>query len=162
MPILIDGHNLIGRLSTLSLQDPYDEEKLVQLLKSYHARTGKPITVVFDPGRASALSRRRREGGIEVVYASHASSADAIIARRVRRSHDPHGLIVVTSDQALGRTVTHHGARVRAAQDFASELSPPHSDLSDWKDVPPPPEEIEAWLALFEDQDPGAAHDDAS
>jgi len=162
VPILIDGHNLIGRLSTLSLQDPNDEEKLVQLLKSYHARTGKPITVVFDPGGASPLSGRRHEGGIEVVYASHGSSADSIIARRIRRSGDPHGLMVVTSDQALGRTVTQHGARVRAAEDFASELSASRSGPSDWKDVPPPPEEIEAWLALFEHQDPGDAHDDAS
>jgi hypothetical protein len=34
VPILIDGHNLIGRLSQFSLQDPDDEEKLVSLLKS--------------------------------------------------------------------------------------------------------------------------------
>ena len=50
MPILIDGHNLIGRLPAISLQDPDDEEKLARMLSSYRARTGKSITVVFDPG----------------------------------------------------------------------------------------------------------------
>ena len=64
MPILIDGHNLIGRLPAISLQDPDDEDKLVRLLKSYQARTGKSLTVVFDAGPASALSHKRRQGGI--------------------------------------------------------------------------------------------------
>ncbi|MGD9375749.1 MAG: NYN domain-containing protein, partial [Anaerolineae bacterium] len=49
MPILIDGHNLVGKLPVLSLQDPDDEQKLIELLRSYQARTGKEVIVVFDP-----------------------------------------------------------------------------------------------------------------
>ena len=153
MPILIDGHNLVGRLSQLSLEDPDDEEKLVSLLKSYRARTGKAITVVFDPGGAFALSQKRRRGGIETVFAPHGSSADAVIAKRVRRSRNPRDCLVVTSDRNLAETVAGQGARVRSAEDFARELSPLRDRSPDWKDVPPSAEEVETWLSLFERRD---------
>ena len=157
MPILIDGHNLIGRLPTVSLQDPDDEAQLVRVLVSYRARTGRKITVVFDPGGAFALSEVRRQGGVDVVFAPHGSTADSVIARRVRRSRNPRGWLVVTSDRQLAETVTHLGARVRSASDFALELTP-SSDaaqedaLPPEKGTPPTPEEVDAWLALFQDQ----------
>lgn len=153
MPILIDGHNLIGRLSTISLQDPDDEEKLVRLLRSYRSRTGKAITVVFDPGSTFALPHGRRSGGIEVVFARHGSSADQVIARRVQRSHDPRGWLVVTSDRDLAQKVAQRGARVRDAGDFAKELDSPREMPAEWKDAPPLPEDVDLWLALFGNRD---------
>jgi predicted RNA-binding protein with PIN domain len=155
VPILIDGHNLIGRMPALSLQDPDDEEKLVRFLKSYRARTGKAITVVFDPGIVSTLSGRRREGGVEVVFAPRNSSADAIIARRVERSRDPRGWLVVTSDAELAERVARRGARTESAEDFSSELGGMGSGEPGGGDVQLSPEEIEAWLSLFEGQDGG-------
>ena len=150
---MIDGHNLIGRLPALSLQDPDDEEKLVRLLKSYRARTGKAITVVFDPGGAFRLAQARNLGGIEVVFAPHGSSADATITRRVRKSRNPRGWLVVTSDHELAETVTGLGARVQSAEAFATGLGRPAEEPAEWKDTPPSPDEVEAWLSLFEDQE---------
>lgn len=153
MPVLIDGHNLIGRLPALSLQDPHDEEKLVRLLKSYRARTGKRVTVVFDPGQAFHLAQTRRLGGIEVVFAPHGSTADAVIAKRVRSSRNPRGWLVVTSDQRLAETVRGHGARVQSAEEFGSGLGTPVEAPAAWRETPPSPEEVEAWLALFEHEE---------
>lgn len=153
MPILIDGHNLIGRLRSLSLQEVDDEERLVRMLKSYRARTGKAITVVFDPGEAFALSERRRLGGIEVVFAPHGSSADAIIVRRVAHSHNPREWLVVTSDRELATTVARYGARVCSAQEFATELGTRRDTPLAPKEVPPTPQEVEWWLTLFENRD---------
>jgi predicted RNA-binding protein with PIN domain len=160
VPILIDGHNLIGRLSTLSLQDPDDEEKLVRMLISHRARTGKRITVVFDPGGGYALSETRRQGGVEIVFAPQGSDADAVIARRVRHNRDPRSCLVVTSDHELAETVTRLGARVRPAEAFAIELGQASDAVQDMtqdalpleKDTPLTSEEVEAWLALFEEQ----------
>jgi predicted RNA-binding protein with PIN domain len=150
VPILIDGHNLIGRLTTISLEDQDDEEKLVRTLMSYRARTGKRITVVFDAGATYALPEIRRRGGLEVVFASRGSNADRVIARRMQRSRNPQEWLVVTSDQELARTVARLGARVRSADDFAAELSAPDDTPDDeWKDDAPSPEEVDAWLALF-------------
>ena len=153
MPILIDGHNLIGKIPSISLQDPDDEEQLVRSLIAYRARTGRRVTVVFDPGEAFALPESRRYGGVEVVYSPQGSDADAVIVRRVRRTRDRQSWLVVTSDQELGRTVAGLGARVLSAEAFAADLSPPAADAPGWKETPPAPEEVDAWLALFRDGD---------
>ena len=150
MPILIDGHNLIGRMSLLSLADADDEEALVKLLQPYRARTGKAITVVFDPGAVSVSPRKRRVGGVEVVFAPHGSSAVAVIARRVEKSQDRRGWLVVTSDRALAERVSSLGARVLPADDLAEELERPAAAGSVSKEQPLSPEEIAKWLALFE------------
>lgn len=155
MPILIDGHNLIGRLPAISLQDPDDEEKLARLLSSYRARTGKAITVVFDPGGAFALPRSRRLGGVEIVFAPHGSSADRVIARRVQRSRNPGEWLVVTSDRELSETVGRQGARVQSAEAFASVMMGSAGAPPDWRETPPSPDEVDSWLALFEGQDKG-------
>jgi predicted RNA-binding protein with PIN domain len=155
VPILVDGHNLIGRLSTPSLQDADDEAELVRMLGSYRARTGKSITVVFDPGGAYALAETRRYRGITVRFAPHGSDADAIIVRLVRASSDPHGWLVVTSDQDLARAVRGLGARVESSETFARQLGPrePEGEGIAWKEEPLSPDELEKWLDLFEGHD---------
>jgi len=153
VPILIDGHNLIGRMPTLSLQDPDDEAKLISLLKSYRARTGKSITVVFDPGGAFALPQTRKQDGIRVVFAPHGSNADAVISRRVGRERNPGGWLVVTSDRRLAEIVKQQGARIQSSEEFTAQLGPSQDSAPDWKDASLSPDEVEAWLAVFEEQD---------
>ena len=149
MPLLIDGHNLIGQCPRLSLDDPDDEERLVRLLVSYAARTGKKITVVFDPGVPTSLPRSRRLGGVEAVFAPQGSTADAAIVRRLQRARHPADWLVVTSDQALSVKVARLGARTRSAQEFASEACAPGAADSDEKQSAPSAGEVEAWLELF-------------
>lgn len=163
MPILIDGHNLIGRLSTLSLGDPNDEEKLIRVLGSYRARTGRSITVIFDPGGGFALPRARRYRGIDVVFAPHGSSADTLIAQRVKKSRDRLGWLVVTSDRQLAAKVEALGARVQSADAFARELEPREAEDEGpgWKDEPLSPDQVDDWLALFESDDERKSLDDS-
>jgi len=154
VPILIDGHNLIGHMPSLSLQDPDDEAKLIALLKSYHARTGKAVTVIFDPGGGHVLPTHRMEGGVEVIFARQGRSADDLILKRVRRSHDPRRWLVVTSDLRLAQLAEKAGARVQGADVFALRLEPPPEEEPEpWKDAPLSPAEVESWLALFEGRD---------
>ena len=153
MPILIDGHNLIGRLPTLSLEDPDDEEKLVRLLQSYQARTGKALTVVFDPGEPSARRRTRSVGRIKVVFAAYGSSADQVIWHRVGNASHPPDWLVITSDRELATRVQSLGARVKSADEFALELSGPPDETPAWKEGAPPPEEVEWGLKVFGEED---------
>jgi len=159
VPILIDGHNLIGQLAALSLQDPGDEEALVRMLVAYRARTGRAVTVVFDPGSTFALPSTRRSGGVTAVFAPHKSSADAVIIQRVRQSRDRSGWLVITSDQELGATVSRLGARVQSASDFAQELEAPGVAPPDWREKPLSPDQVEDWLALFEGPAPAEPPD---
>ncbi|MFC2015361.1 NYN domain-containing protein [Chloroflexota bacterium] len=149
MPILIDGHNLIGQLSSISLQDPDDEEKLLRLLLSYQARTGKRITVVFDAGAPSALPQKWQQGKVEVIFARGSGDADTTIARRIRSSGDPGQWLVITSDRELAETVERSGARVLSAHDFAADLEAGLEPSNEGKDTPISSKEVEDWLALF-------------
>ena len=92
MPFLIDGHNLIGRLPDLHLDDPDDEAKLVARLRTFCARTGKRVTVVFDYGLPGGYSRELSGGGVEVVFAPAGRTADGILGERVRLARDARGL----------------------------------------------------------------------
>jgi predicted RNA-binding protein with PIN domain len=153
MPILIDGHNLIGRLPSLSLEDPDDEMQLVEMLMSYQARTGKAITVVFDPGGAHSLAQTRTRGRVRSVFAPHGSSADRMIEHRVQKSRNASEWLVVTSDRGLADSVAREGARIRSSEAFAAELGAPGDVSPGLREVPPSPDEVEAWLAEFERRD---------
>jgi predicted RNA-binding protein with PIN domain len=140
-------------MSTLSLRDPDDEEQLVRILASYRARTGRKIAVVFDAGAGLGLLEKRRYAGVEVVFAPDRSSADRVISNRVRRSRNPSEWLVVTSDRQLAEAVARQGARVRDAEGFAAELERQPEETMGRRDGPLSPEEVEAWLSLFEDRD---------
>jgi predicted RNA-binding protein with PIN domain len=152
VPILVDGHNLIGRLATTSLQDANDEATLIRMLGSYRARTGRSITVVFDPGSTFALPQTRRYRGIDIVFAPHSSDADAVIVRLVRKNPDPRSWQVITSDRSLAETVRGLGARVQSAEVFARKLEwrEPEPEGLPWKDQALSQDELEEWLDLFE------------
>ena len=152
MPFLIDGHNLIGRLPDLRLDDPDDEAKLVARLRAYCARTGKRITVVFDrglPGGHSELSG----GGVKVIFASTGRTADGILCERLRRARDPRGLMLVTSDHEVIAAAQSRGARVMRSEEFATRLAASRTGKVDKveaeKDVHLSVKEVEEWLQIF-------------
>jgi predicted RNA-binding protein with PIN domain len=160
MPFLIDGHNLIGqgRLPDLRLDDPDDEAKLVAWLRTYCARTGKRVTVVFDrglPGGRSELSG----GRVEVVFASAGRTADRILCERVRRARDPRGLTVVTSDREVIAAVQARGARVVRSEEFAARLGAQRMAKKAKvrakveEDVHLSAGEVEEWLKVFGRED---------
>jgi predicted RNA-binding protein with PIN domain len=154
VPVLIDGHNLIGRLPDISLADPDDEARLVSRLQAYAGRTGKRVTVVFDRGLPGGPSRALSGGRVEVVFAPTGRRADRVLVERIRRARDPAGLTVVTSDREVIATAQNRGARVMRSEVFVSELEVPPGPGADGKrEVHLSPEEVEAWLALFEEDE---------
>jgi len=148
MPLLIDGHNLIGRLPDLRLDDPDDEAKLVARLRTYCACTGKRATVVFDRGLPGGRSWELSGGGVEVVFASTGHVADGILRERVRRARDPRGLTVVTSDREVIAAAQAGGARVMRSEEFAACLRAPRT-VDVGEDVHLSAEEVEEWLDIF-------------
>lgn len=155
MPFLIDGHNLVGRMPDLRLDDPDDEAKLVMRLRTYCARTGKRATVVFDHGLPGGRSYELSGGGVDVVFASTGRSADGILRERLRRARDPRGLTVVTSDRQVISTAQARGAQVMRSEEFAARLSASRrvQTLEVGTDADLSPEEVEEWLKVFEGED---------
>lgn len=156
MPLLIDGHNLIGQIPSLSLVDPDDEAKLLQLLARYHWRKKQPITVVFDPGLLPAhVSRSRPPAGITVVYAPAGSDADKVLLDRIAHHAKPKTLTVISSDRSIAAAAKAAGATVIRAQDFARELiRPPEKVETEPEDRPLSREEVQEWLDLFSHSPP--------
>ncbi|MBI5670308.1 MAG: NYN domain-containing protein [Chloroflexi bacterium] len=151
MPYLIDGHNLIGQLPDISLEDPNDEALLVQKLIGFAARTGKRCVVVFDyglPGGTSRMSTR----AVQVVFASQRSSADRVMIERIGKIPDPKDWVIVTSDADVRDTARRRRMTVLTSSEFADLMkSPPKPivDAGEAADVYVPPDEVDEWLNLF-------------
>ncbi|MFQ5856224.1 MAG: NYN domain-containing protein [Anaerolineae bacterium] len=157
MKYLIDGHNLIARLPDISLADPHDEAKLIRLLARWRWRhNSPPVTVVFDPGDFAVHGRRRMQrSGISVRYAPYSSDADTVLIRLIERHRQPAQLTVVSSDREIQSMARRVGAQTISAEEFAMELTA-HAEPQEEKipgDEPLSPEEVEAWLEIFQDCD---------
>lgn len=159
MPYLIDGHNLIAGLPDIRLDDPDDEAKLVNKLKSFVAGGGKKCSVVFDggiPGGQSAMSNN----AVKVTFAAaERSNADAIIKRRIGRARDAKYWIVVTSDHEVLNYARSRGLRTMTAGEFARLLranGDNQIDLGEEIDPKIPDDDLDHWLRQF-----GADVDDA-
>jgi uncharacterized protein len=148
LPVLIDGHNLIGRLPDLRLDDPHDEAKLVLRLRAYAARSRKRVTVVFDCGLPGGESLPLSGAGVKAIFASAGRSADRLLEERIRHERDPRGLLVVTSDARVAAVAQARGAKVMRSEEFAALMTAPAKG-ADAPDVPLTDTELEEWLELF-------------
>ncbi len=151
MPLLIDGHNLIPKVSGLSLHAPDDEMRLIQLLQRYCAHHHTRAEVYFDraaPGQAG----RRGFGAVTAVFVHAGRTADQALAARLRAlGRQAANWTVVSSDHEVQRAARWARAKVRSSEDFAREL---HALLSAHlpaaeKPASPSEHEIEEWLKLF-------------
>ena len=148
MPLLIDGHNLIGHLAGLRLDDPDDEAKLVAQLRTYCAREGTRATVVFDHGLPGGWSGALSGGGVRVVFASAGRNADGILRERVREARDPRGLMVVSSDREVIAAAKASRVRVMRAEVFAARLDLP-VETAESEEARLSPEEVDEWMQVF-------------
>ncbi len=155
MPLLIDGHNLIGQMRDISLADPQDEVKLLLRLQSYYRLTRDPITVVFDPGDVRGVGRPATAPGVTVIYAPHGEDADAVLIRRIERERAPRQLTVVSSDRRVTGVAQVCGATVVKAQDFARQLdeklNPPSKSAQPDTKPTTSQDDIDYWLGVFKE-----------
>jgi predicted RNA-binding protein with PIN domain len=151
MTYLIDGHNLIGQLPDMSLDDPNDEAILVQKLRSFTTRTKTRCVVVFDhgvPGGESRLSSRM----VQVVFASQRSSADRVMIDRIGKIRDANRWTVVSSDREVLAVARERHMKTLSAEEFVRLMNAPPKpviDAGEAADVHLSPEEVDEWLEMF-------------
>ena len=158
--ILIDGHNLIGHMADLNLDDPDDEERLVGRLRAYRACVGGEMVVYFDPGLTYRSPARRSEVGITVRYAGLGRQADQLIVRDILGHARPQELTVVTSDHAIRQAARERGCRLLDSAAFAADMVRParrkiRRVRSRAKADHAPSlskEEVKEWLQIFTDK----------
>lgn len=157
MNYLIDGHNLIARTPGLSLDDPDDEAKLVQLLRRWTAADQRrKVTVIFDAGLPAGEAKHLSGGGVKAVFAPNNSSADAVIIRRLEAIGNPPEFVVITSDRAVAGAAARRRVAVQSSESFAAAMIADRRFGKDKKgpterpDAPAmSPDEMREWLALF-------------
>ena len=150
MPYIIDGHNLIPKIPGLSLHEPDDEMRLVELLQRYCARHNVRVEVYFDraaPGEAG----KRRFGAVTAVFVRAGRTADQAIAVRVRQlGKQARNWVVVSSDREVQQAARWAGARVTDASAFAAELrAPSGAAAGEEKPATLSDDELDEWLRLF-------------
>ena len=151
MPYIIDGHNLIGKLTSIDLTDPDDEQQLIRLLNRYMIRNKKRGVVFFDRG-APGGERNIRMGRLEIRFVRPPLDADSAILRYIEKikSQAPN-FIVVTSDNQIQKVAERSGARWMKSEQFASLIL--HRDEQSVMPLKPDqqlsPGDIEEWERLF-------------
>lgn len=153
MPILVDGHNLIGQMQRISLSDPDDEEQLVRLLRRFAAqRSSRRVVVIFDGG---VYGHPVRLGGfgVDVHFAIPPRNADQELIARIRRITRRSEWQLVSSDRAVAGEARAHGLAVVSAQEFARRLEQidlPRANMQQKRnDRPLTKEEVAEWMRLF-------------
>ena len=122
MPYLIDGHNLIASLDDIHLDDPDDEARLIDLLRTFCAHTGKELTVYFDQ-RAPGATNPPTMGGLRARFITPPRTADeAILAHLRRLGREAHNWTVVSSDNLIRSAAIQAGARSLNSHAFAPLL----------------------------------------
>lgn|GEM_PF-450582 len=148
MSYIIDGHNLIGVLPDIELNQPDDEVRLLARLRAYRAHSGgRSMIVFFDSGPSTLLrtgpstgsemgpSRRAAQDlagqapdlsspGVQVRFSAPGQTADDAIVEYLRSRAQPGQYAVVTNDQELAWRARDVGASVLRASEFAAKLAP--------------------------------------
>ncbi|MBX3064272.1 MAG: NYN domain-containing protein [Anaerolineae bacterium] len=120
---LVDGHNLIGQLQDLSLDDPQDEAKLTVAIRRFCMRHRVKTTVIFDNGVIGGTSRELSNSDVTVIFASPGQQADTLLMRRAREHGTIKGkyddMVLVTSDRRILRLAFAYGIDTMASEEFA-------------------------------------------
>ncbi len=159
VPLLIDGHNLIGSgsIPDISLADEDDEAKLVARLRVWRSKAKDRMTVIFDHGITGGRSIGLSGAGVNVIFARNPQDADELIRRRLRNGGK--GLILVSNDAELRRDAAAAEVEVWRSDEFVQRMqtkarkkgatstiqeagAESHVNLSD--------REVDQWLRMFD------------
>ncbi|HSG26065.1 MAG TPA: NYN domain-containing protein [Anaerolineales bacterium] len=151
MPYLIDGHNLIGKIPSLNLDDLDDEKELIQLLQRYCQETGKDAEVYFDHS-ASGHARAQVHGRVTARFVRSRETADQAMARHLKRlGNAAANWTVVSSDREVLASAKRSRARILSSEDFSQELIAESTSAGSADSPTISEDEIDDWLKLFGD-----------
>ena len=153
MPYLIDGHNLIGKIPGLRLDEMDDELALIELLQTFCQLTGKNADVYFDRS-ASGHARASVHGRVTARFVRSGETADQAIARHLKRlGNAASNWTVITSDRQVQNAAKSARARLISSEDFRRELLAENSSPGAKETPQISSTEVDEWLELFGDVD---------
>jgi predicted RNA-binding protein with PIN domain len=149
MPYLIDGHNLIGRIPGLRLDDLDDEKALIEMLQGFCQQTGKEAEVYFDRS-ASGHARARVHGRVTARFVRSGETADQAISRHLKRlGNAATNWTVVSSDHEVQNAAKRARARLIDSGAFSRDLLSGSDAIGKGDDPNISQDEVDEWLDLF-------------
>ena len=154
MHYLIDGHNLIAKMSSIELGDPNGEAELVLLLRKWTGRgSRRRVSVVFDGGLPGGENRLLSTSKVQVVFAPRDRTADDLLIGRIRRLDNPAEHTVVTGDHSVGSVAQSCKANLISSRSFAQTLEgfDAHGKIAEQtQERELSDAEVDEWLDLFQ------------
>jgi len=148
MPYIIDGHNLIGHLSGISLSDIDDEQLLLSMLEVYFKGIRKKAIVFFDQG-SLLNSGEFNSAFLEVKFVRFPKTADeAIIEKLKSLKGNAKNFQVVSSDNWVINNSQKVGAKVISSEIFGRKIIEKNR-IAQNKNISND-DNVEYWLNIFE------------
>lgn len=116
---IIDGNNLIGKISSLkNLPDKQSaREKIALLLEKYFLGKKLKVSLHFDGFENVPI----KVSGIKIYY-SQIRSADEMIKNEIEQIKNTKSVFVISSDTEIGSFAKVCGCQVKSSENFYKEL----------------------------------------
>ena len=122
MPIIIDGHNLLYAVKSMTDDQIISELQLCNLISRYLKSIRQKGEIIFDgtgpPDKTGLLG----SANLEILFSGSYADADSFIEDKITASTAPKRLTVVSSDHRLKKAAKARKAAVITADDFWSKV----------------------------------------
>ncbi len=148
MPYIIDGHNLIGKLSSIDLQDIDDEIQLINILEKYFRKIRKKAFLFFDRGNLHQ-NNNFSYAFLQVKFVKPPITADeAIIQKLEQMKGNARNYTVISSDNWVSQRSQRMGAKTLTSDDFALMIL--NSNNTPGSNPKNQDANVDYWLKIFD------------
>jgi predicted RNA-binding protein with PIN domain len=127
---IIDGNNLIGKISSLMNLQKKDRqasrEKLVYILDRYFIQKKANVTLHLDGHPGGRINSSK----MKIIYSENLT-ADEKIKKQISQSKSPRNLIVVTSDSNIAQFAKVCASNIIPSEKFAAEINKSTANLDE-------------------------------
>ncbi len=157
MAYLIDGNNLLGRISREELQDRRGRDGLVVRLLAFQKVVRRRIFLVFDGKPEDELAEVRVNDKFTIHYPDEGSSADDVIKNILDGLTDKRNFFVVSSDRDIKDFARARGIRSMDSDEFFRDLKKALRERKKQREMEkrvsePSSLEIRLWDEVFKDR----------
>jgi predicted RNA-binding protein with PIN domain len=157
MAYLIDGNNLLGRISREELKDRRGRDGLIVRLLAFQKVIRRRIFLVFDGKPEGEPGEVRVNDKFTIHYPAEGSTADDVIKELLDRQTDKRNFFVVSSDRDIKDFARARGIGAISSDEFFRELQKALRERKKQREMEkrvnePSSLEIRLWDEVFKDK----------
>lgn len=122
MHYLIDGYNLLFRLSLPGDSFKVHRELIISRISQMTSAMGLLVTMIFDATHTEGSGSKSHFQDLEIIFTKQGQSADQWIIDELKQVKQPRGYIVITCDKLLAKEVQNLGVASLGVDEFLNWL----------------------------------------